>query len=165
VGSEGTPVEATGQPFAGGVFPNLVTSSVGTGVGLAPSGGQITPGFWIALDISAISAALLSFQADNVTGSWQVLASNSATVFGGTLVGSCTVAPGNACDAVTILSSVPAGDNFLQVTTPTTGGGLVLRELDAVPLPGALLLFGTGLAGLGFVSRRRSKKVSVLQAL
>jgi hypothetical protein len=160
------PVVAAGEPFAGGVFPSLVTSTVGTGVGL--SGGVLAPGQWIALDISAIpdfARAALSFQADSVAAGdiWEVFASNSAANFGTTLLGRCSFADsGDACNALTTLSAVPAGDTFVDVSAQA--GSIVLRELDAtVPLPGALWLFGTGLAGLGFVSRRRrSKKVSVL---
>jgi hypothetical protein len=55
---------------------------------------------------------------------------------------------------------MPAGDTFLDISAQA--GSIVLSRFDT-PLPGAFLLFGTGLAGLGFVSRRRrSKQVSVL---
>lgn len=48
----------------------------------------------------------------------------------------------------------------IGVTPGTFGGGTAHFTLDAlpIPLPPALLLFGTALAGLGFVGRNRRKQ-------
>ena len=60
--------------------------------------------------------------------------------------------------AVDWLTTVFIGTSFKFVPT-TIGGGFAIAQIDAraVPIPAALPLLLTGLAGLGFASRRRKK--------
>jgi len=65
---------------------------------------------------------------------------------------------------LTSISLLPVFNNYLFAAGDAPGASVLLNQLQVVPLPGALVLFGTGLAGLGFVGRRR-KRVSALAAL
>ncbi len=62
--------------------------------------------------------------------------------------------------AVDFLTDVFTGTTFeFRATTP--GAGFVIAQLEVineVPIPGAIPLFFAGLAGLGFVSRRRKRR-------
>jgi hypothetical protein len=46
----------------------------------------------------------------------------------------------------------------------TVAGTFTLTSVSAVPLPPAVLLFASGLAGIGFLSRRRKAKAGLSQA-
>jgi hypothetical protein len=170
-GTGGTTIVASGhEEVSGFPFPvDLVTRfpSVADEMGLGllndPFEFEITPGSWISLDVSKIPESLrtlgLSFAGDSTTDGeqWKVYGSPNATDMPGsgptTLLGECTAGSPNTCEFPNIAILAGTTDNFLEVTSGS--GNVLLRELDTVPLPDALLLFGTGLAGLGFVSRRR----------
>lgn len=62
------------------------------------------------------------------------------------------------CLASDCNSSVPSGEN--SVTLDGVIGGYVTTDLAPVPVPAALPLFGAGLAGLGWVARRRRHNVT-----
>jgi hypothetical protein len=95
--------------------------------------------------------------------SWSVFGSNTATAgSGGTLI-------------------LAGTDNLVEHTTTqlfdfyfffndagsmTGAGNVLIAQVDAnipqIPLPGALPLFATGLAGLGLLGRRRKQKDAVI---
>jgi hypothetical protein len=54
-------------------------------------------------------------------------------------------------------------DPFNPVLPGDLTGDLVLNPVSAVPLPGALPLFATGLAALGLIGRRRRARASKVQ--
>jgi hypothetical protein len=62
---------------------------------------------------------------------------------------------------LSLLSEV--GNYLVRVTgTPTTGGDGYLLRIATTPLPPALLLFGSALAGLGLLGRRRRRATNTL---
>ena len=82
---------------------------------------------------------------------WAVYGSNSATT------GYALLASGTDESSHTL-----ATDSFYYfVATGGHGNNVLLASLSAspVPLPGAALMFGSGLIGLGMLSRRRKKAV------
>jgi len=70
-----------------------------------------------------------------------------------------TASGGTAADAELALgASLAAGTAYLNIHSTVVPGGEI-RGFLAVPAPGTILLFGTGLAGLaGFRFRRKKKK-------
>jgi hypothetical protein len=65
------------------------------------------------------------------------------------------VAEGTVADPVSIFEALAAGDLYINVHTEEFRGGEIRGQLAIVPVPGALLLFGSAFTGLIAVSRRR----------
>jgi len=123
---------------------------------------EITPGNFVQLDISKLTIPpltdiFMSFQANSTTGSdkWHVFGTNTP----GTLTGAVSILSGND-ETLQTLPGVIGHFTFLDVTADS--GDILIHELDnnlsAVPLPGAIWMFGAGLGGLGLLMRRRKNK-------
>jgi hypothetical protein len=130
----------------------------GLGLFLDPSGDhEIFAPDVIRLSLSNLATAgltKLSFQMGSTTDGegWQVFGSNSANV-GYTLLASGTDELSHS-----LLQFFPF--LYFSVTGPA-GSNVLLASLTAiapVPLPPALAMFGAGLVGLGWLSRRRKNK-------
>jgi hypothetical protein len=85
----------------------------------------------------------------NLTLTW--LNSSGTAIAGGLL----TIPAGSQPESTLALALGTAGDYFLHVTgnVINTGSTFVV-EVSTTPIPPALLLFGSALAGLGFLGRR-----------
>jgi hypothetical protein len=57
----------------------------------------------------------------------------------------------------TLFAGMEAGDAYLNIHTQRFMGGEIRGLLPAVPLPGALPLFASGLVGLGLLGWRKKK--------
>jgi hypothetical protein len=123
---------------------------------------EITPGNFVQLDLNNLkmppfTSVNMSFSTNSTTGidAWQVFGTNTA----GTLVGATSILTGNTEGPQTLLG-VLGTFRYLDVTA--TAGDILINELDnninAVPLPGAIWMFGAGLGGLGLLMRRRKNK-------
>ena len=121
------------------------------------------------VQINATGLTNVSFAMNSVTTSadgggpeaWEVWGSNSATALG---------APIAFGSDEGVSHSLPSFDfyNFAAQFFANTNGNVLISSIDAspVPLPPAIFLFGTALAGLGaFIVRRRRKEGSALQAV
>jgi hypothetical protein len=141
----------------------------GLGLNNDPSGEhEITGSSLVRIDFTAAKTAgagNFTWEMNSVTPgveSWSVFGSNSATA-------------GNGAGSTLILAGT---DNLVEHTTSqlfnfyfffndsgsmTGAGNVLIAQVDAsfVPLPGALPLFVTGLAGLGLLGWRRKQKDAV----
>jgi len=84
---------------------------------------------------------------------------NINTVVGFNFPGNAAILAGQTTDILFILTNATnftAGTiGLIDSTTATLPG---FQPLAAVPLPGGLVLFGSGLAGLGLLARRRKRQ-------
>lgn len=55
------------------------------------------------------------------------------------------------------VTAMLAGEFYVNVHTDAFGGGEIRGQISAVPLPGAMVLFLAGAAGLGFARRRQRR--------
>jgi len=72
----------------------------------------------------------------------------------------CTQNP-DGCQILAGSAVLPGGNYFLNISgtgggTAGYGGDLTTTPIGAVPVPGAVWLFGTGIAGLALLRRRRA---------
>lgn len=82
-----------------------------------------------------------------------------ASGVGGTITGKWDKGEGNSTTLTAQLNNLLAGNAYVNFHTVKFGGGEIRGQLlSETPLPGALPLFATGLAGLGFFAHRRKRK-------
>jgi hypothetical protein len=121
-----------------------------------------SPSQFIQFQILTIPSPLqlaMSFAAGSTTDGegWEVLGTNTAnTVVGATSLATCTSAggsgTGNACET---LVTIAGALGFTYIDVRALNGNMLVAELNAVPLPPAMLLFGSGLVGLGLIGRKK----------
>ena len=148
------------------------------GIGIAAQGDhEIDKNQFIQIGVTNINLGnTISFQFGSTTtgtnpGSsttvnegWQIYGSNTLGTLGALITGwSCTFTGSNNCETDTTFT---IGSNiFKYYGVTSTGGDVLLAKFDAavnpVPLPGALPLFASGLAGLGLLRWRRKRKGAV----
>ena len=173
--SGGFSVLATGFS-SNGVTNDLYEKAGGTGeegLGLAgQTDNEInSPNQFIQFQILTIPNPLqlaMSFAANSTTAGegWIVWGTNSAgTLAGATNLASCTSAgtdvTGGPCEQLFTVATAPG---FTYIDVQATNGNMLVHELNTVPLPGAAWLFGSGLAGLVLVGRRRKKQAAAVAA-
>ena len=115
-------------------------------------------------------AVINSFTTNLVTAGWsvteQTLYSPTNQQFLGTPLANVTFIAGDTTNQQTLTALLGAGPwSFTEEYTITaTGAGNVNNTIDArvsaVPLPGALSLFATGLLGLGLLGRKKRKALA-----
>lgn len=134
----------------GDLFLGAVTSSGGPGSCAVQFTATTDP--LGASAIATISVGNLSRWA-NLTVSW--------------ISGVTTLASSSVVAPEIVLSTLFSGSDMVQtlifewtnVTLPTGANAIGFDfEVSAVPIPPALLLFGSALAGVGFLSRKRKKE-------
>ncbi len=108
----------------------------------------------LQMDITFFTTMVQYFPASGVYDTYvEILDSSSASLFSSTIS-----QPSGFANFTGWLS---AGSYSLHMWStggmPTVGGSYGALSVSSVPLPAALLLFGSALAGFGFVGRRRSK--------
>lgn len=159
---------------AGNLAAALYSKNDGPGeVGLGFNGlvdHEISGNNFIQLNLDGLLSRLtnFSFSMDSVDNSegWVVYGSNDANPFTFTQLAHSIGTLDNG-----VHSLAGGWDNYSFFFAPSgvggpTGNNDVLlhsfsAELQAVPIPPALALFGAGLAGIGWITRRRKKSLDV----
>ena len=171
-----------GAPATGpGTATNLYDKHQGSdenGIGIAVQGDhEIDINQFIQIDVTKLNLGqTISFgfgsdttgtnpgSGTTVNEGWQIYGSNTLGTLGTLISGwSCTGNGSNNCEGDTTFT---IGSNlFKYYSVTSTNGDVLLTQFDAdvsaVPLPGALPLFATGLAGLGLLGWRRKRKNAV----
>ena len=139
------------------------TGEVGLGLVNDPSGeDEITGRNFIQLNMDGLRSRLTNFQfsmnsVDNAEG-WRVFGSNDSTPFSFTLLASSS---GLLDNGVHSLADGWDNYNFFYFGGATGGSNVLLHsfsaDVAAVPLPGAVWLFGGGIGGLAMLMRRKKK--------
>jgi hypothetical protein len=118
-------------------FSTLTISTALPGGPPGPSGIKLLTVEWLSPTNVSLGTLLVTNSLGNVTG-------NPPLVVG-----------------LSLLAEV--GNYILKVSgTPTHGGDGYLLNITTTPLPPALLLFGSALAGLGLLGRRRRRATNTL---
>ena len=140
------------------------TNEVGLGLVDDPSHeGEITGSNFVQLNIDGLQSRLTNFtfsmnSVDNAEG-WKVFGSNDSSPFAFTLLASSS---GLLDNATHTLADGWDNYNFFYSGGATGSSNVLLHsfsaELQAVPIPPAIAMFGAGLAGIGWVTRRRKRK-------
>jgi hypothetical protein len=141
-----------------------------TGLGLAnldPSDHEITPGASIVLDMSGVTGTLgntytitlgsLQFPPQSTPAeSASIYECTDATCSVKSLLGTISGPPTKKSGTFTL--DVGGGFDFFQIWDNPAGGGadVLLDSIASVPEPATLGLLGLGLAGLGFMRRRKA---------
>ena len=139
------------------------TGEVGLGLVNDPSGeDEITGRNFIQLNMDGLRSRLTNFQfsmnsVDNAEG-WRVFGSNDSTPFSFTLLASSS---GLLDNGVHSLADGWDNYNFFYFGGATGGSNVLLHsfsaDVAAVPIPGAVWLFGGGIGGLAMLMRRKKK--------
>lgn len=140
---------------ATGTGTSLGDTGVRSGGDLAFVEGQLylasAQGDLVAIDLAAVSATTIgSFGVGNVFG---ISSPGDGTLFGvgGTTIFQVDLGTGAALGALSY-----AGQGLSAAFGQSFFGEAVPPAMDAVPLPGAFVLFGTAMAGAGYARKRRA---------
>jgi hypothetical protein len=155
-----------GNNMMGALFEkNLGGSETGLGLVGTTDNEINSPSQFIQFQFLSIPTNLnlaMSFLAGSTTNGegWEVFGTNTAnTVAGATLLASCT-SPAVGSGACETLTNIAGALGFKFVDVVATNGNMLVREINAVPLPGALGLFGTGLGLISLLASRRKRKLA-----